>query len=111
MKKYVFMLGIIMMSLLVLSIKPSYGMEVINTKEVNVYSTDFLSYVKENNLHNIKRICVEEYCDTLRGSSISKSFERFMKNYKEYLIDKVGEEQAIASYVKGFVITKIETLE
>lgn len=110
MKKYIFLSGFIMICLLILSIKPSYGLESINNVPININSQDFLSYVKENNIINIKRICVNEYCDNLRGSTIDKAFANFSQKYQTYLKETISEEASLESYLKGFQITKIEIL-
>ena len=110
MRKYIFLSGFIMICLLVMNIKPSYGLEVINETETNIRSNEFLTYVSENNINNIKRLCVKEFCDTLRGSSLEKSFAIFSEKYKNYLKETKGEEIALETSLKGFIITKIETL-
>ncbi len=110
MKKYVFLVGFIMVCLLIMNIKPSYGLESINNLDLNINSQDFLNYIKENNIINIKRICANDYCDNLRGSSIEKAFESFSKDYQNYLKETISEEASLESYLKGFQITKIEIL-
>ena len=110
MRKYIFLSGFIMICLLVMNIKPSYGLEGINETETNIRSNEFLTYVSENNINNIKRLCVKEFCDTLRGSSLEKSFAIFSEKYKNYLKETKGEEIALETSLKGFIITKIETL-
>ena len=87
-----------------------YGLEGINETETNIRSNEFLTYVSENNINNIKRVCVKEFCDTLRGSSLEKSFAIFSEKYKKYLKETKGEEIALETSLKGFIITKIETL-
>ena len=110
MRKYVFLTGFIMICLLIMNIKPSYGLESVNDLNINVNSQDFLTYLKENNIMNIKKICVNEYCDSLRGSTIEKAFESFSKKYQNYLKETISEEASLESYLKGFQITKIEIL-
>ena len=109
MKKYIFLTGFIMLCLLIMNITPSYGMEVLTEKNVKINSQEFIKYVTENNLQSIKRLCVNEFCDTLRGSSLEKSFEVFREKYKKYLEKTKGNEIALEASLKGFIITKIET--
>ena len=110
MRKYVFLFGLIMVSLCILSIKPSYGLESYQTKEIEVSSNDFLEFVHNEGIKNIKRICTDYYCEDLRGSSIEKAFSRFLNNYEIYLTERFDEAQALEMMLKGFPITKIETL-
>ncbi len=109
MRKYIFLSGFIMICLLIMNIKPSYGLETIIETKTNIRSSEFLTYVSENNIKNIKRLCVNEFCDTLRGSSLEKSFAIFREKYKNYLKETKGEEIALETSLKGFLITKIET--
>ncbi len=110
MRKYIFLAGFIMVCLLIMNIKPSYGLEVLNEEDVHVNSHEFLEYVSNNNLQNIKRLCVSQFCETLRGSSLEKSFALFSEKYQKYLEETKGKEIALEASLKGFIITKIETL-
>mgnify|MGYP006069852889 FL=1 len=108
MKKYIFCLGIIMLALVIVSIKPTYG---LTNEALNLNSNELLNYIEENNLKNIKKICTDDYCDYLRSTNIKRAVEIFKTNYEEYLREKVGEEKAREIMLKGFKITKIELID
>ena len=108
MKKYIICLGIIMLALLIVSIKPTYGLTIEN---LNLNSNELLDYIEENNLRNIKKICTNDYCDYIKSTNIKRAIELFKTNYEEYLIDEVGKEKAREVILKGFPITKIELID
>ena len=110
MKKYVFLFGFIMLALLVLSIKPSYGLELTNEKEVRINSQNFLEYIEKEKITNISKICANSFCDYVRSTNPKKALNIFTEKYLDYIEKNISEEAAIEMYVKGFFITKIETL-
>ena len=110
MKKYVFLFGFILIVLIILSIKPSYGLELSNEKEVRINSQEFLEYVEKENITNISKICAGSFCDYMRSANPKKALSIFTDKYCDYIEKTIGEEAALEVYVKGFFITKIETL-
>ncbi len=110
MKKYVFLFGFILIALIILSIKPSYGLELSNEKEVRINSQEFLEYVEKENITNISKICAGSFCDYMRSANPKKALSIFTDKYRDYIEKTIGEEAALEVYVKGFFITKIETL-
>lgn len=107
MKKYIFAMGIIMMSLLVLSIKPTYGLTHKDV-EINVNSNDLLAYIKENQIKNITKICTIDFCDYIRSANTEKAIEIFKKKYQNFIEEKTNEEVALSTILKGFTITTLE---
>ena len=104
MKKYLYLLGIVMIVLILVSIPYSYGME----SELN--SNQLYEYITENHIQNIKKICSNDFCDYLRGLNIEDSFSLFVQKYQDYLTETYSEERALEVVLKGFPITKIEIL-
>lgn len=107
MKKYIFGLGIIMISLIIVSIKPTYGLESMK-QELNINSNDLLTYMKDNKIQNIKKICTTDYCNYLKSVNMEKAIEIFKKDYQSYLTSKTNEEVALSTILKGFPIISIE---
>ena len=110
MRKYIFLLGIVMLCLLIVQIQPSYGLEMSKEVPLNVSSKDFLKVVEEQNIQNIAKICTDDFCDYLRGLNIEDSFSLFVQKYQDYLTEIYSEERALEVVLKGFPITKIEIL-
>ncbi len=109
MKKYILGLGLILVSLLILSIEPTYGLESKNMSyELN--SNDLISYIREHRLENVSELCTKNFCDYLRSSNLEEAIEIFKKKYQNYLASVTDEETAVATIIKGFPITKISTL-
>ena len=102
MKKYLYLLGIVMIVLILVSIPYSYGME----SELN--SNQLYEYIMENHIQNIKKICSNDFCDYLRSVRLEESIEIFKKKYQEYIALKIGEDKAYEVVLKGFPITDIE---
>ena len=101
MKKYLFGMGLIMISLILISIKPTYGL--VESQNSNVF---FEQILKQNN-HSIKEICTIDFCDTFSSNHLEKGIETFKKNYYEYLKTKTTEENALSTVLKGFPIIKV----
>ena len=95
-----------MLALIIVSIKPTYGLTEETPLTLN--SNDLLDYIAENNLKNIKKICTNDYCDYLKSTNIKKAIELFKANYEKYLTNEIGKEKAREVILKGFPITKIE---
>lgn len=106
MKKYIIDLGIILISLLILNINPSYGMEE-NSFKTNISSNDILSYIEENHLTNIKSLCSNEFCSYLKSTNLKRAIEIFKQDFSKYLKESKGEEIAQTILIKGFPITEI----
>ena len=110
MRKYIFLAGFIMVCLLIMNIKPSYGLEVLNEEDVHVNSHEFLEYVSNNNLQNIKRLCVSQFCETLRGSSLEKSFALFRDIEIYYCIENDNEPQNLFAHIQSSLIDYLDEL-
>jgi len=109
MKKYIFSLGIILVSLLLLLIEPTYGLsEEDFTMTLN--SNQLLEYIEEHRLSNVSEICTKDFCDYLRSTNLEEGIELFKKKYQSFLETQTDEETAIATILKGFPITRISTL-
>ena len=101
-------MGIMMVSLLILAIEPTFG---LTEKKGNLNSNDFFDTILTQNIKNIAKICSYEYCDTFRGSNVEKGIEIFKTNYFQYLKTKTTEEEALSTLLKGFPITEVEWIE
>ena len=108
MKKYLLSLGSVFTALLLLSIEPTYGLEVDN---YNINSNNLLEFIKKEKIQNISELCTIDFCDYLRSAKIESALEIFKTKYQEYLKEKTDEETALSTILKGFPITKINTLE
>ena len=108
MKKYVINLGVIMLSLLILSIEPTYGQVEEKTRPLNINNTELLNYIQDHHLTNIKAICTYDFCDYVRSENMNRAMEIFTQKYKENLASQKGEEAAISATIKGFPITEIK---
>lgn len=109
MKKYIFSLGIILVSLLLISIEPTYGLSSSNVN-LGLNSNQLLDYIQEHRLTNVSEICTRDFCDYLRSTNLEEGIEIFKKKYQSFLESKTDEETAIATVLKGFPITRISTL-
>ncbi len=109
MKKYLFALGLILVSLLIVSIEPTYGLE-MEDYQLNINSNNLLEFVKEENIKNITELCTTDFCDYLRSSNIEEALEIFKSKYQKFLQQKTNDETALSTILKGFPITKINTL-
>jgi len=109
MKKYIILMGITLLSLIIVSIEPTYGYE-IEDYQLNINSNQLYEFIEEKNLKNISEFCTTDFCDYLRSNDMSKAIELFKAKYLEFLKQKVDEETALSTILKGFPITKITTL-
>jgi len=82
MKKYIISMGIILISLLLVSIEPTYGLEVEDFK-LNINSNNLLSYIEEEQIKNISELCTTDFCDYLRSNNIEEAIEIFKEKYQE----------------------------
>ena len=106
MKKYLFLMGIVMLSLILISIEPTYGIETNGLTNSN----DLLNYIEENKIQNIKKICTIDFCDYIRSTNMQKAITIFIQKYQDYLSENTDSQNARATIIKGFPITKIEIL-
>jgi len=104
MKKYIFCLGITMIALVLIQIKPTYGLE---EQSPTINSNQFIEYIENNKIVNIKKLCAKDFCDYLRSNNIKRAFEIFKQKYQEYLIKESDEETALSTILKGFELTII----
>ncbi len=107
MKKYLLCLGFIMLALLIISIPKTYGLE-NNSYIIDINSNDLLNYIKENKINNIKKICVQDYCDYLRSPNINKAIAIFNDKVIAKIKEENSLEASLEARVKGFKVTKIE---
>ena len=107
MKKNIIMLGIVLISLLILNIEPSYGALEENSIHPNILNKDLLNYIKANHMTNIEQLCSQNFCSYLKSINIKKAIEIFEKEYQEYITREKGSEEAISAMTKGFPITEI----
>ena len=107
MRKYIFLMGIILLSLIVVSIEPTYGLEEENQNLTFQNSNDLFDTILKEKTTNISMICSYDYCDSFHSEHLEKGIENYKKNYLEYLKTKTTEENAISTVLKGFPITKI----
>ena len=96
MKKYFFVITILIIFILITFIPYSYGYE---TKLTTI---NLASYLEENNITNVKKICSNEFCDYLRSVNLTKSISIY-----EYWQEKIGSQKAYEMKIKGFPITDI----
>lgn len=108
MKKYIYFLGVVMFSLLLVSIEPSYGFQEENGLDVNVNSNAFLDYVYENGIDAISGLCTKDFCGTIDMNHLETSFQKFVEQYRTFLEVKTDSETASSTILKGFPITKFE---
>ena len=97
MKKYIILLGIIEVSLMLLSIKPTYGL----------VEKESLSFPMNSNVF-FEKILTNEYCDYIKSPQKEKAIYLFKKDYQKYLETKTTKEEALSTILKGFAITKVE---
>ena len=107
MRKYIFVMGIILLSLILVSIEPTYGLEEENQNLTYQNSNDLFDTILKERITNISTICSYDYCDSFHSSNLEKGIENYKKNYLDYLKTKTTEENAISTVLKGFPITKI----
>ena len=107
MRKYIFVMGIILLSLILVSIEPTYGLEEQNQNFTYQNSNDLFNTILKERITNISSICSYDYCDSFHSSNVEKGIENYKKNYLDYLKTKTTEENAISTVLKGFPITKI----
>ncbi len=110
MKKYIFLMGIILLALIIVSIEPTYGL-VKSSKNLLVNSNDLLDYIEDNHIQNIQKVCSYDFCDYLRSVNVKEAIEIFKEKYHEYLKMQTDEETAFSTIIKGFPITEIQVLE
>ncbi len=109
MKKYLILLGIIEVSLMLLSIKPTYGLVEKESLSFPMNSNVFFEKILTNEIDfNIKKICANEYCDYIKSPQKEKAIYLFKKDYQKYLETKTTKEEALSTILKGFAITKVE---
>ena len=109
MKKYILGLGIVLISLIFVSIEPTYGLE-MQEYELNINSNYLLEYIKTENIQNVSELCTTDFCDYLRSDNLEKAFEIFKMKYQKFLSKKTDEETALSTILKGIPIIKINTL-
>ncbi len=109
MKKYIFTMGLIIIALILLSIEPTYGLELEEYK-INVNSNNLIEYLKKENITNVSELCTTDFCDYIRSNNIEEGIEIFKRKYQKFLEEKTNEETALSTILKGFPITKINTL-
>ena len=107
MRKYIFVMGIILLSLILVSIEPTYGLEEENQNFTFQNSNDLFDTILKERITNIAIVCSYDYCDSFHSSNVEKGIENYKKNYLDYLKTKTTEENAISTVLKGFPITKI----
>ncbi len=111
MRKYIFLMGIIMLALIIVSIEPTYGYQEIPndvyTFEEQNSNTFFSSLIEDKNT-SIKTVCTIDFCATLEGKNLKEAVENYKKKYQDYLTKMIGEEEALSTILKGFPITKAE---
>lgn len=102
-------MGLILISLLLVSIEPTYGLEIEEYK-ININSNHLLDYLKKENITNVSELCTTDFCDYIRSNNIEEALEIFKRKYQEFLKKKTNEETALSTILKGFPITKINLL-
>ena len=107
MKKNIIMLGIILVSLLILNIEPSYGALEENSIHPNILNKDLLNYIETNHITNIEQICTQDFCSYLKSINLKKALKIFEQEYQEYITKEKGSEEAVSRILKGFPITEI----
>ena len=107
MKKYIIDLGIILIFLLILNIKPTYGYTDNNKKQLNILSNELLNYIETNDLKNIKSICSNDFCSYLKSQNIKRAIEIFKQEFADYLKQEKDEDLVTSTIIKGFPITEI----
>ena len=107
MRKYIFIMGVILLSLMIVSIEPTYGLEEQNQNLTFQNSNDLFDTILKERITNIVMICSYDYCDTFHSDNLEKGIENYKKNYLDYLKTKITEENAISTILKGFPITNI----
>ena len=107
MRKYIFIMGVILLSLMIVSIEPTYGLEEQNQNLTFQNSNDLFDTILKERITNIVMICSYDYCDTFHSDNLEKGIENYKKNYLDYLKTKTTEENAISTILKGFPITNI----
>ena len=107
MRKYIFIMGVILLSLMIVSIEPTYGLEEQNQNLTFQNSNDLFDTILKERITNIVMICSYDYCDTFNSDNLEKGIENYKKNYLDYLKTKITEENAISTILKGFPITNI----
>ncbi len=106
MRKTIYMMGVIMLALSILSIPPTYGLEEDQISQFQNSNVLFNQILKEH-ISNIKEICTYDYCDSLHSENLEKAIALFKENYEHYLETKLEKEEAISTILKGFPITKV----
>ena len=100
-------MGVILLSLMIVSIEPTYGLEEQNQNLTFQNSNDLFDTILKERITNIVMICSYDYCDTFHSDNLEKGIENYKKNYLDYLKTKTTEENAISTILKGFPITNI----
>ena len=101
MKKYFFVITILSILILTTFIPYSYGYE------DKVTTINLASYLEENNITNVKKICSDEFCDYLRSVNLTKSISIYEEKCEKYWQEKIGFQKAYEMKIKGFPITDI----
>ena len=108
-KRIVIDLGVILLSLFILNIKPSYGVLEENRIHPNILNKDLINYIQTNHIYNIEQICSNHFCSYLKSVNLKKAVEIFEQEYQNFIEDERGKEEALATITKGFPITEILT--
>ena len=106
MKKYILCLGLVMISIMIILIEPSYGKE-----DYVTMSNTFIKYITKNKIKNIKRICTIDFCDYMHSPNIERAWKLYESKYYEYLTSKMDKESALNVILNGYAIKKIDVLE
>jgi len=100
MKKYFFILFIFL--IMIISVNASSK----NIKSLN--SKDLLKYLEKQNINGkIVKVCNKDYCDYLKYKNLDKAVDVYIKNYENYIKEKIDEDTSIMISLKGFLITEI----
>ena len=88
----------------------------MENRNINVLGTEYIiethkvsedSYLEENNITNVKKICSDEFCDYLRSVNLTKGISIYEEKCEKYWQEKIGFQKAYEMKIKGFPITDI----
>lgn len=100
-KKYVFVITLLVIFILLSFIPYSYGYE------ENITTKNIATYVEENKKGLIKKLCTDDFCDYMRSVNFKRSVSLYEEKYEAFLAKKIGSQEAYEMKLKGFPITKI----
>ena len=108
MKKYVFLLFVIILLLFALNRQSAaYSdrcQKTIMLENINV--VDLEDYINKHDFH-ILAVCAVNYCSDLKGTNLKNSVSIFRHEYLEYIKNNSSYEEYWDRYYKGFRIDKI----